>query len=271
MSETRVIKEIDLDGITLKKSQKEDLKQLIEVCHEHIDEVDEELISRAFKLCFYSHEGMTRASGEPYYYHPVEVAKIVASEINIDDVSVVAALLHDTVEDTEVALENIEAEFGETVAHLIDGVTKISGVFKSRDTKQAETFMKLLLSMAEDIRVVLIKFADRLHNMRTIQHLKREKQIQIAYETKELYAPLAHRFGLFRIKNEIEDLCFKTIDSTSYKFVARKLREKKEDREEFIKEFMTPVKKELEKLNFSFDIKGRPKHIYSIYRKMQRQ
>src|SRR5690554_2733507 len=252
MSETRVIKEIDLDGITLKKSQKEDLKQLIEVCHEHIDEVDEELISRAFKLCFYSHEGMTRASGEPYYYHPVEVAKIVASEINIDDVSVVAALLHDTVEDTEVALENIEAEFGETVAHIIDGLTKISGVFDNRDTKQAETFMKLLLSMAEDIRVVLIKFADRLHNMRTIKHLPNQKQLNKATETMELYAPLAHRFGLFKIKNELEDLCFKVIDPNSYKFLVRKLREKREAREQFIDEFMMPITNELDNQKFSF-------------------
>ncbi|HBQ59548.1 MAG TPA: RelA/SpoT family protein, partial [Balneolaceae bacterium] len=151
------------------------------------------------------------------------------------------------------------------------GVTKITGVFKSRDSKQAEAFMKLLLTMAEDIRVVLIKFADRLHNMRTIQHLKREKQIKIASETMDLYAPLAHRFGLFRIKNELEDLCFKTIDPTSYKFVARKLREKKEDREEFIQEFMEPIKQELGKMNLQFEIKGRPKHIFSIYRKMQRQ
>jgi GTP pyrophosphokinase/guanosine-3',5'-bis(diphosphate) 3'-pyrophosphohydrolase len=214
---------------------------------------------------------MKRASGEPYYYHPVEVAKIVASEINIDDISVIASLLHDTVEDTDVNLDDIRHWFGEEVAVIIDGVTKITGVFKSRDSKQAEAFMKLLLSMAEDIRVVLIKFADRLHNMRTIQHLKREKQIKIASETMDLYAPLAHRFGLFRIKNELEDLCFKTIDPTSYKFVARKLREKKEDREEFINEFMDPISNELGKMNFRFEIKGRPKHIFSIYRKMQRQ
>ncbi|MFA5669068.1 MAG: bifunctional (p)ppGpp synthetase/guanosine-3',5'-bis(diphosphate) 3'-pyrophosphohydrolase [Balneolaceae bacterium] len=271
MGETRVIKEIDLDGITLKKSQKEDLKQLIEVCHEHIDEVDEELISRAFKLCFYSHEGMTRASGEPYYYHPLEVAKIVASEINIDDISVVAALLHDTVEDTSVTIEDIRHLFGEEVAVIIDGVTKIAGVFNSRTSKQAEAFMKLLLTMAEDIRVVLIKFADRLHNMRTIHHLRREKQIKIANETMELYAPLAHRFGLFRLKNELEDLCFKTIDPTSFKFVARKLKEKKEARETFIDEFMSPIAKQLKELKFNFEIKGRPKHIYSIYKKMQRQ
>lgn len=271
MSEVKEIRRSNLSDYKLKKAQREDLKQLIEVCKEHIDKVDEDMITQAFKLCYMSHEGMTRASGEPYYYHPVEVAKIVAREINIDDISVVAALLHDTVEDTHVTLEDIEHWFGKEVAVIIDGVTKIDGVFKSRDSKQAEAFMKLLLSMAKDIRVVLIKFADRLHNMRTLHHLKREKQLKIANETLELYAPLAHRFGLFTIKNELEDLCFKAIDPTSYKFVARKLREKKESREAFIKEFMTPVEKELKKMGLKFEIKGRPKHIYSIYRKMQRQ
>lgn len=261
----------EIDTVKLKKVQREDLKQLIEVCEEFIPNVDVEKISLAFKLCYFSHEGGLRASGEPYYYHPVEVAKIVAKEINIDAVSVIAALLHDTVEDTAVTLKDIKNLFGEEVSVIIDGVTKIAGVFNSRDTKQAEAFMKLLLSMAEDIRVVLIKFADRLHNMRTIHHLPREKQLSIADETMSLYAPLAHRFGLFSIKNELEDLCFKTLDPTSYKFVARKLREKKESREEFIQEFMEPVENQLKNMKFNFEIKGRPKHIYSIYRKMQRQ
>lgn len=271
MNKTATIDKYNLEDYVPAPAQQEDLRQLLNICHEHIESVNDEAITRAFKLCFLSHEGMARASGEPYYYHPVEVAKIVASEFNIDDVSVIASLLHDTVEDTDVSLDDIRHWFGEDVAIIIDGVTKITGVFVNRDSKQAEAFMKLVLSMAQDIRVVLIKFADRLHNMRTIQHLKREKQVQIASETMMLYAPLAHRFGLFRIKNELEDLCFKTIDPTSYKFLARKLREKKEDREEFIHEFMDPIDQELKKLNFYFEIKGRPKHIFSIYRKMQRQ
>jgi len=271
MAGTKTKYNIDLNDYTLDPPQQEDLDQLLKVCRDSLDEVDEKMVARAFKLCYLSHKGISRASGEPYYYHPVSVAKIVASEINIDDVSVAAALLHDTVEDTEVTLEDIREEFGDIVAHLIDGVTKISGVFKSRNTKQAETFMKLLLSMAEDIRVVLIKFADRLHNMRTIQHLPREKQMQKATETMELYAPLAHRFGLFNIKSELEDLCFKVIDPNSYKFIARKLREKKESREAFIDEFMAPIQDELKKQGFTFEMKGRPKHIYSIFRKMQRQ
>lgn len=271
MSDAKTTYKYDIEGYRLDPPQQKDLDQLLELCREHLEQVDEGMVSRAFKLCYLSHEGIKRASGEPFYYHPLAVAGIVASEINIDHVSVVASLLHDTVEDTDVTLEDIEEQFGEIVSHLIDGVTKISGVFKSRDTKQAETFMKMLLSMAEDIRVVLIKFADRLHNMRTIQHLPREKQMQVATETMELYAPLAHRFGLFNIKSELEDLCFKVIDPNSYKFLARKLRDKKESREAFIDEFMAPIKNELEKQGFNFEIKGRPKHIYSIFRKMQRQ
>lgn len=255
----------------LDKMQQSILNELLGLCHQHLDETDDELITKAFKLCYLSHEGVARASGEPFYLHPVEVAKIMAAEFTIDDESVAAALLHDTVEDTKVTIKDIEELFGDVVAHLIDGVTKITGVFENRDSKQAETFMKLLLSMAEDIRVVLIKFADRLHNMRTIRHLPREKQLKKATETMELYAPLAHRFGLFKIKNEFEDLCFKVIDPNSFKFIARKLREKKESRESFIQEFMQPVEEQLAEHNFNFEIKGRPKHIYSIYRKMQTQ
>jgi GTP diphosphokinase / guanosine-3',5'-bis(diphosphate) 3'-diphosphatase len=261
----------EIQNYSLSKSQQAELTALLELCHNRLEETDENMVATAFRLCCKSHEGVSRASGEPYYLHPVEVAKIMADDFNIDDESVVAALLHDTVEDTSVTLDLVEELFNPTVRHLIDGVTKITGVFENRDTKQAETFMKLILSMAEDIRVVLIKFADRLHNMRTISHLPRQKQLKKATETMELYAPLAHRFGLFKIKNEFEDLCFKVIDPNSYKFIARKLREKKESREEFIRQFMEPIENELGEQKFSFEIKGRPKHIYSIYRKMQRQ
>lgn len=260
-----------VDQFQLDEQQQVSLKMLLRVCNETLDRVDEELIERSFKLCCMSHESDMRASGEPYYLHPLEVAVIMAEEFNIDDVSVAAALLHDTVEDTTVTLDEIRQLFGQDVAHIIDGLTKISGVFDNKNTRQAETFMKLLLSMAEDIRVVLIKFADRLHNMRTIGPLSRQRQLNKAMETIELYAPLAHRFGLFKIKNELEDLCFKVIDPNSYKFIVRKLREKREAREVFIDEFMNPIQSELEGQNFSFEIKGRPKHIYSIYNKMQTQ
>lgn len=271
MGKVDIHSEEKIIAFELDKMQQSILNELLKLCHEHLDETDDDLITKAFKLCYLSHQGVERASGEPYYLHPVEVAKIMAAEFTIDDESVAAALLHDTVEDTKVTIKDIEELFGEVVAHLIDGVTKITGVFENRDSKQAETFMKLLLSMAEDIRVVLIKFADRLHNMRTIRHLPREKQLKKATETIELYAPLAHRFGLFKIKNEFEDLCFKVIDPNSFKFIARKLKEKKESRESFIEEFMEPVEEQLAEHNFKFEIKGRPKHIYSIYRKMQTQ
>lgn len=261
----------DADTLELGKLQTSLLNELLQDCRTYLDEVDEDMVTRAFKFAYLAHQGVKRASGEPYYLHPVEVAKIMAVEFGIDDESVVAALLHDVVEDTEISLEEIRTHFGDTVAQLIDGLTKIMGVFQSRNSKQAETFMKLLLSMADDIRVVLIKFADRLHNMRTISHLPRQKQLSKASETLELYAPLAHRFGLFKIKNEFEDLCFKVIDPNSFKFIARKLREKKESRETFIREFMQPIEEQLNEMKFSFQIKGRPKHIYSIYRKMQKQ
>jgi len=271
MSKVDTYKWKDLDKMQLSIAAEHELQRLLDLVHNNLNHVEDSMIVKAFKLCYASHKGVKRASGESYYRHPVEVARIIVEDFNIDDESVVAALLHDTVEDTDVSLDDIRTIFGDTVAQLIDGLTKISGVFESHDTKQAETFMKLLLSMAEDIRVVLIKFADRLHNMRTIKHLPRQKQLKKASETMELYAPLAHRFGLFKIKNELEDLCFKVIDPNSYKFIARKLREKKESREKFIEEFMKPVREELEDQNFNFEIKGRSKHIYSIYNKMQTQ
>ncbi len=261
----------DLDSIVLDPPQQIELDNLLALCHEFLEDCDDGLVSRAFKLCYRAHHGIIRSSGEPYYLHPLEVATIVIKEIGIDDLSVAASLLHDTVEDTEVTLDDISRDFGPQVRSLIDGLTKISGVFQNKGVKQAEAFMKLLISMAEDLRVVMIKFADRLHNMRTIQHLPRNKQLSIATETMELFAPLAHRFGLFKIKSELEDLSFKVIDPTTFKFIARKLREKKESRESFIDEFMEPIRKQLDTSGFNFEIKGRPKHIYSIYRKMMRQ
>lgn len=262
---------VDFKGYKLEKKQQAELDELLRVCKKYLEGCNEELIERAFKLTYLSHKGAVRASGDAYYLHPLEVAHIVVKEMTLDDVSVAAALLHDTVEDTHINLDDIKIEFGDVVAHLIDGMTKISGVLKGTESGQAETFMKMLLSMAEDIRVVLIKFADRLHNMRTLKHLPRPKQLKIATETMDLYAPLAHRFGLFKVKSELEDLCFRTTDPQGYRFISRKLREKREGREEFIEEFMEPVREQLYKAGFNFEIKGRPKHIYSIYRKMVSQ
>ncbi len=255
----------------LADAQELELKQLLETLKKYHHFFDEELIRRSFTLCFVSHKTMTRASGEPYYLHPLAVAMIVAQDLKLDDISISAALLHDVVEDTPITIQQIESEFGKAVAVMISGLTKIAGAFKDRNVKQAETFMRLLLSMAQDVKVLFIKFADRLHNMRTLRYLPAPKQIAIATETLEIYAPLAHRVGMNSMKNEFEDLCLKYLDNNSYKFVARKLREKKEVRELFIHEFMSPLEEKLKDLGFKFEIKGRPKHIYSIYRKMKKQ
>ncbi|MCS7082881.1 MAG: bifunctional (p)ppGpp synthetase/guanosine-3',5'-bis(diphosphate) 3'-pyrophosphohydrolase [Bacteroidetes bacterium] len=247
------------------------LEELLGLCRQHLRTVDEALIQKAFAVAYIAHEGHVRASGEPYVLHPIEVAKIVAQEIALDDISVAAALLHDVVEDTEYSLEVIRAEFGETIARIIDGLTKISGLFRSRAITQAESFRKLLLSMVQDVRVIFIKFADRLHNMRTIEVLPPERRLRIAYETRDLYAPLAHRFGLFRIKSELEDLALKVIEPEAYRFIARKLREKRQEREAYIERFVRPIRERLEQAGLRFEITGRPKHIYSIYRKMRIQ
>lgn len=257
--------------IVLPKAQELELADFKLLCTQYIGQCNEKLIEDAYKLCFVAHKDVVRVSGEPYYLHPLAVATIVVKDIATDDVSVAAALLHDVIEDTDYTLRNIVDWFGEDVGVIVDGVTKISDVFKDKNTKQAETFMKLLLTMSNDLRVVLIKFADRLHNMRTIHHVKREKQLKTASETKLLYAPLAHRLGLFKIKSELEDLCFKVEDPNTYKFIARKLKEKKESREEFINDFMAPIKEKLVNQGFKFQIKGRPKHLFSIYKKMVNQ
>ncbi len=264
-------KKYDIQGFTPEGFALQHMDELIQLCDKQMDSYDRDLVERAYKLAYLSHDGITRASGEPYFLHPLAVAKIVIEELNLDDVSVAAALLHDTVEDTEVSLDDIKKEFGDTVALLIDGLTKISGAFKSKNIKQAETFMKFIMAMSKDYRVVFIKLADRLHNMRTLSSLATSKQVRIATETQELYAPLAHRIGLYIVKSELEDLCFRAMDPTGYKFIARKLKEKKESREEFIELFMEPIKEQLHNAGFNFEIKGRPKHIYSIYKKMMRQ
>ena len=249
----------------------EKLKDLLDLCHRKLKTVDEDLIVRAFRLGYWAHRNDVRATGEPYISHPMEVAQIVVEEIGFDDISVAAALLHDTVEDTELSLDFIRQEFGTTLANIVDGVTKINGVFETREVGQAENVRKLMLSMATDIRVILVKFADRLHNMRTLEGLTSKKQLKIASETQELYAPLAHRFGLFAIKGELEDLSLKYLESDKYFEIAKGLKATKKERAEYVKSFIEPLRQRLEQDGFDFEIYGRPKHIYSIYRKMRRQ
>ena len=184
--------------------------QLLEACKQNFPAIDEKLLAKGFEFAIEAHKNDRRASGDEYITHPFEVALIVAKEIPLDDVTVVSALLHDTVEDTAISVELLQKEFGKEVAEIVDGVTKISGIFKGHEITQAENFRKLLLSMVKDVRVILVKFADRLHNMRTLEHLHAEKQRRISQETLEIYAPFAHRFGLAQFKWELEDLHLST-------------------------------------------------------------
>jgi GTP diphosphokinase / guanosine-3',5'-bis(diphosphate) 3'-diphosphatase len=247
---------------------KKKLDDLLVLCQKNLPRMDENLIRRAFEFGFNAHRHDIRASGEPFFDHPYEVAKIVAKEIPLDDVSVAAALMHDVAEDTEYTIKDIREEFGDTIAEIVDGATKISDIFKSHDVTQAESYRKMLLSMVADIRVMLVKFADRLHNMRTLEYLSPEKQKRMAKETLDIYAPFAHRFGLANIKWELEDLAFKFMYRESYDAVAHDLKSRRREREHYIKKFAAPIEKRLRDDGFRFEISGRPKHLYSIYNKM---
>ena len=247
------------------------LNELLAACRKNLRALDEQMVIRAFRLCYEAHKNDRRASGEPYFIHPFEVSMIVAQEIPLDDISIVAALLHDVVEDTAYKLEEIREEFGGEVADIVDGATKITDIFKSREITQAENYRKLLLSMVNDVRVMLVKFADRLHNMRTIEYLSPERQLRMAKETLDIYAPFAHRFGLGKIKWEMEDLGFKVLNRESFNDIKKALAEKRIERETYIAQFVEPIIDSLKEQNFKFEIVGRPKHIFSIYNKMIRQ
>ena len=246
-------------------------RALLRACKPTLQKGDKQEIRKAFDLALESHKDMRRKSGEPYIYHPIAVAQIAAEEIGLGTTSIVCSLLHDVVEDTSITLEDIEAQFGKKVARIIDGLTKISGVFDPNSSIQAENFRKMLLTLADDVRVILIKLADRLHNMRTMEFMARHKQLKIASETSYLYAPLAHRLGLYAIKSELEDLSMKYTDPDTYKFIAKKLNEKKAEREKFIKDFINPVKEILLEQDINADVFGRPKSIHSIWNKMRKK
>jgi GTP pyrophosphokinase len=258
--------------IDLESERKEILlryKSLIKACKRRLEKGDKEMIRKAFEVAVEAHKEMRRKSGEPYIYHPIAVAHICAEEMGLGSTGIVCALLHDTVEDTDVTLDDIKGLFGEKVAQIIDGLTKISGVIDNTQSIQAENFRKVLLTMSEDIRVILIKLADRLHNMRTLNHMKRDKQMKIASETLFLYAPLAHRLGLNTIKTELEDLGLKYTNSEVYYEIAVKLKETEPERKRFIQKFIEPLKEILEEQGLRFKIFGRPKSIYSIYNKIK--
>lgn len=232
---------------------------------------DKELVRQAFELSAEAHKTMRRKSGEPYILHPLAVAKICTEEIGLGVRSAICSLLHDTVEDTDITLEDIEKCFGSEIARIVDGLTKISNVIDVNASRQAENFKKILLTLTDDPRVILIKLADRLHNMRTMESMKREKQLKISSETVYVYAPLAHRMGLYNIKTEMEDLSMKYMEQDTYKEIARKLSETKRERGRYINEFIRPIKDKLEKGEFDFEIYGRPKSIHSIWNKMKKK
>ncbi len=243
---------------------------LLRVAQHSKSKEDREELKRAFHVALEAHKDMRRKSGEPYIYHPIAVAKIAAEEIGLGTTSIICALLHDTVEDTELTIKDMDKMFGPKVAKIIDGLTKISGVyFDPTQSIQAENFRKMLLTLSDDVRVILIKLADRLHNMRTLGSMRRDKQLKIASETLYLYAPLAHRLGLYNIKTELEDLCLKYTHPDEFNEIETKLQKTKAVRSRFVNQFIYPIKKELDQNNFDFEIKGRTKSIFSIWSKMK--
>jgi GTP diphosphokinase / guanosine-3',5'-bis(diphosphate) 3'-diphosphatase len=263
--------ELSLPGHSsiLPGTNQEKLGALLAVCETNLGSFDRDLIIRAYQFASEAHTPQVRKSGEPYFTHPYAVAMIVAQEIPLDDVSVVSALLHDILEDCpDYSYEDLASRFGTAVADIVDGATKISNILKSKEVTKAESYRKLLVSMIKDIRVILIKFADRLHNMRTLEFVNKEQKERIAKETMEIYAPLAHRFGLGRLKWELEDLSFKYLHEAEFRQLKDLVALKRRDREDYIKRFSQPIKVALEKADLKFEISGRPKHLYSIYKKM---
>ena len=247
-------------------------KELLRISYQTLSDEDKKLIRLAFDTAVDAHKNQRRKSGEPYIFHPIAVAKIVASQIGLDAIAIASALLHDVVEDTDYTIEDMERLFGKTVAHIVEGLTKISSMSRENDISlQAENFRKLLLTMNDDVRVILIKIADRLHNMQTMDSMADYKQAKIASETLYIYAPIAHRIGLYNIKTELEDLALKYTDPERYNSILNKMEESKEEQQEYIEAFTKIVETSLTQQKIDYYIKGRPKSIYSIYRKMESQ
>lgn len=247
-------------------------KELLRISYRSLTDDDKKLIRLAFDTAVDAHKDQRRKSGEAYIFHPIAVAKIVASEIGLDATSIAAALLHDVVEDTKYTLKDIEEKFGKTVATIVDGLTKISNLKKDKNVSlQAENFRKMLLTLNDDVRVIIIKIADRLHNMQTMDSMRPDKQIKIASETLYIYAPLAHRIGLYSIKTELEDLGLKYTEPEVYNEILNKIRESKEEQDAYIDDFTKVIKDSLDQENLEYEIKGRPKSIFSIKRKIQAQ
>ncbi len=254
-----------------KKLITREYRALLRTLKQKLKKGDKARVRRAFEMAVDAHKDMRRKSGEPFVLHPISVARIVVEEIGLGVTSAICALLHDVVEDTEMTLEDIEREFGESYAKIIDGLTKISHVvdLKADTTIQAENFRKILLTLADDPRVILIKLGDRLHNMRTLDSMAKEKQLKISSETTYIYSPLAHRLGLYEIKSELEDLSLKYTQPDVYNEIETGLMDTKRERSKYIREFIKPIKEALLKNKFNVDIFGRPKSIHSIWNKMK--
>jgi GTP diphosphokinase / guanosine-3',5'-bis(diphosphate) 3'-diphosphatase len=269
MEITAEIPRYNLNAEEEKKEILRHYRNLLRMLKTKLKPGDKELLRTAFEMAVTAHQTMRRKSGEPYILHPLAVAAICVEEIGLGVRSTICALLHDTVEDTDVTLEDITREFGEEITKIVDGLTKISTVMDANTSQQAENFKKILLTLTDDPRVILIKLADRLHNMRTMDSMKREKQLKISSETVYVYAPLAHRMGLYAIKTEMEDLSMKYLEPDTYRYIAQKLQDTKRERSRYINDFIRPIKEKLDKADFNFEIYGRPKSIHSIWSKMK--
>ena len=247
------------------------VEELLAEVSSYNPDVDSDLLTRAFSFAARAHEGQQRRSGEDFIHHPFGAAKICA-QLHLDDETIAAALLHDVVEDTDASIEDVRAEFGDEIAQLVEGVTKLTGIrFQSREHAEAENYRKMIVAMAHDVRVILIKLADRMHNMRTIEYWGRQKQVQKARETLEVYAPLAHRLGIHTLKSELEDLSFEALHPRKYAEIKAMVAERRADREEHVNEAKIVLQQELDKVDIPADISGRAKHFYSIYDKMTKR
>jgi GTP pyrophosphokinase len=266
-----VVPQYNLDDEQEKKEIVRHYRALLRSLRTKLKKGDKELLRTAFEMAADAHKTMRRKSGEPYILHPLSVAMICVDEIGLGVRSTICALLHDTVEDTDIALDDIKNEFGNEIAKIVDGLTKISTIMDANSSQQAENFKKILLTLTDDPRVILIKLADRLHNMRTLDAMKHEKQLKIASETIWVYAPLAHRMGLYNLKTELEDLSMKYMEPETYKEIAKKLAETKRERTKYINEFTRPLKEKLTQAEFEFEIQGRPKSIHSIWNKIKKK
>jgi len=270
-NEAKIASNYDLNEEQENKEIVRQYRALLRAIREKLKKGDKELLRTAFEMATHAHKTMRRKSGEPYILHPIAVAMICVEEIGLGVRSTICALLHDTIEDTDLTLDDVKNEFGNEIAKIVDGLTKISGVMDANSSQQAENFKKILLTLTDDPRVILIKLADRLHNMRTLDSMKQEKQLKIASETIWVYAPLAHRMGLYNLKTELEDLSMKYMEPDTYKEIAKKLAETKRERTKYINEFIRPLNEKLIQEDLEFEMHGRPKSIHSIWNKIKKK